>query len=720
MSTGTETPKLPDEEQTPPSSQSDSGRTSLDSFDALLAITPTVDGAGGIVLESDTGTHRDATASGYDGPVISNAGRYTWVLAWQRWQRMEDSSIPVDDTEPAQCLNSDQDGGDGNRASQITIRDLDQVVWVTEDQVLFPRLRLDRSGAAPINTLGASVGGFEFFELETSGTTTRFYWINLDTSEIETATALPATMTNLMLIGSSRAGIYTDCVGLPIVRRSEALHQNNIVPEGISRLLNGVIPNSSENASATQTISSTKWTEYSPRASGGILRSTTAGAKIALSHLPLNYRVLVQDLVNSADEKDRVSVFVGHGRKNFAGGGGGLLKIGARYGAVEIVNIQGVLYASPVGQFGYSQRNMTSFVAEKSILLAGQSFLVRFAIDGGVGGFTSGLQSEDGWLDAPIDQSLRFIEGATGGSTLFRSEANGGQPYWIDDSGGDDPMVWVDGIAMTTLRNALEVTVNGEGQPAPETCFFQLGTSSMAAVQNGQTLVGKAQQAYRWIWDAIRADPRTGENVQIIASVPGAILNDLTKGATGIREAVLEEIAANTWSHQGPESYDLFREIDQGEIHLTRDAFFEWGRRWSRHYANVMVGQVNNLGPVASVGLSADATRAAVKVVTTDGKREIAAKGNHNPNVMVADYPYGFGFLPTGMSSGAASPTTAVFAARNAASGTYELQTTTALAGSRIIYPVGRIECTETGNFIHDSDGLPLCSFISAELQQEG
>lgn len=714
MSTGTE-PSF--EELTSSSSQSSSGRISQDSFNSLLAITPTIDGVGGEVLETDTGKHNDATATGYDGPEVDNAGLYTWVLAWQRWQRMEEAVGPIDQPQTTESNCGEQDSICGHSTAQITMRDLHQAVWVTEDKVLFPRLRVDLSGTAPINTTGATVGGFELFDLETTGAATRFYWIDTATNAIESDTVLPDLAAGVVLLGSSRACTYTDCAGLPVVRRSEAIHQNNVVPKGVSRLLNGVISNASENETATQQITSTKWTEYSPRASGGVLRSTTPGAKIALTHLPMGYKVIVQDTVPSDDDADRVSVFVGHGRNNFAGGGGGLIKIDARYGAVEIVNVQEILYASPIGQFGCSQSPMLSFEAEQSILLAGQSFMVRFAVDGGVGGFTAGLRSEDGWLSAPIDESLRFIEGATGGSTVFKSEANGAQPFWVDDTSGDDPAGWVDGVAMTALRDALEAAVTVDGQPKPDTCFFELGASSMAAVQNGHTTVAKARDGYRWIWDAIRTDARTGADVQIIAAASGAILAKFDKGATGIRQAVLEEIAANTWAHQGPESYDLFRELDKNEVHLTKDAFWEWGRRWSRHYANVVHGQANNLGPNAAVALLADTTRAAVNVVPTGDALEIAARGNYRPDIMVADYPHGLGLLPAGSDAGEATPIAAIFAIRSATTASYDLQTTSDLTGARVIYPVGRVECAETGNFIHDSDGLPLRSFVSVGLQ---
>lgn len=59
----------------------------------LVAYTPTVNGAGGEVLDTNSGTHAAATATGYDGATINNAGRYVWNLAWGRWVRTGDTGL---------------------------------------------------------------------------------------------------------------------------------------------------------------------------------------------------------------------------------------------------------------------------------------------------------------------------------------------------------------------------------------------------------------------------------------------------------------------------------------------------------------------------------------------------------------------------------------------------------------------------------------------------
>ncbi|MEP3033515.1 MAG: hypothetical protein ABJO67_04125, partial [Pseudoruegeria sp.] len=599
--------------------------------------------------------------------------------------------------------------------TQHQSRDAGQAIWVTSDAVLYPRMRIERDGAAAVNTSGAPAGGFVSVALETAGTATRFYWVDLSTGDIETAETMPTLSTSIVILGSSRAGSYCDKTGLPVIIRDDAAQRNNIIPIGVSGLIGGAMPNAEKNSPDIQNVSSTKWTEYSPHGTGGLLRSTTAGAKISLTHLPIGHEVLIQDAVNSADAADRVEIFVGHDRNNFNGGGGGSIKVDSRFGVVSIRNNQGVLSATAEGSIDYTQSAMTTFVAETSILLAGQSFMSRFAADGGVGGFTAGLRSEDDWLESPVDESIRFIQGATGGSTIFKSEAADGQEYWIDDDTSDDPLDWIDGSCMDTLRAALDEAVTTDGQPKPNICFFQLGTSSMAAVDNGDTDLAKTRAGYKWIWSEIRDETRTGDNVRIIASVPGGVVADTPRGASGIRQALLDEIEDNTWAYQGPETYDLFRETAESEVHLTKSSFWAWGRRWSRHYANRDHAQTNNLGPTANVVLHSDTTRAVVNVVSADGLDIDAALGNHNAKTMVADYPHSVGFIAAGTDAADTLVGYSVFC-QKADEAEYTFQTGGDLTGAKVIFPAGLVADVATGNFIRDSDGLPLRSFVSGAI----
>lgn len=59
----------------------------------LSAIAPTEDGAGGLVLDTDTGSHLAASGSGYNGTSVGNAGFYSWNAQWSRWVRIGDTGL---------------------------------------------------------------------------------------------------------------------------------------------------------------------------------------------------------------------------------------------------------------------------------------------------------------------------------------------------------------------------------------------------------------------------------------------------------------------------------------------------------------------------------------------------------------------------------------------------------------------------------------------------
>lgn len=62
-----------------------SARTFATWTGGLATATSTIDGQGAEVIDSDAGTHLQATATGYDGASVPNAGRYSYNLAWGRW-----------------------------------------------------------------------------------------------------------------------------------------------------------------------------------------------------------------------------------------------------------------------------------------------------------------------------------------------------------------------------------------------------------------------------------------------------------------------------------------------------------------------------------------------------------------------------------------------------------------------------------------------------------
>ena len=596
--------------------------------------------------------------------------------------------------------------------SRVLLRDAGTQVWVTVNKVMFPRLRLERDGETDDVTASPLAGGFQVADLSTSSTDPIYYWFDAVANAVTSGAALPVLTPDIVLLGASLAGEFRDRTGLPVIRREYV--SRSIGADGLAYLLAGVLPDGTDNAGDVYKVTSTDWMEYTPRGRvGGMAYTVIDNAKLAISHLPIGSEVTIMDRADTG----RMQVFAGHG-KAFNGGTNNLLTFDVK-GAVTIKNVQGIYYVTGQGSSTFTLSTMAAPVAQKATVLLGQSFMVRFEASGGVGGFTTAMR-DDTWMEAVVAETYRFIQGATGGSTIFKSEASAAQiaadQFWIDDMPGgvesDTVLDWADGAAMITARAAL-AAAQAEGQPLPDVVFFQLGTSSMSAVESGATSVAKAQAGYQWIWDQIRTSGDTGANVKVIASVPGASVANLPKGASGIRQAVLQAIDANTWAYQGPETYDLFREDSESAVHLTADGWRQWGRRWARHYANVVHGQANNLGPKANVVLNADPMRITVNV-TAASAAAIEHPDLNTGAFCVDDYPFGLGFVASGTDAGTALPEVFTFAEREA-SNNYTLQATASRAGGQLLHPCGLVE-TGTARFIRDIDGLPLRSFITVAL----
>ena len=66
---------------------------SVATWAVLETLTGAVEGEGAEVLDSDTGTHLAATATGYDGSSVNNAGRYSWNATWERWVRIGNTGL---------------------------------------------------------------------------------------------------------------------------------------------------------------------------------------------------------------------------------------------------------------------------------------------------------------------------------------------------------------------------------------------------------------------------------------------------------------------------------------------------------------------------------------------------------------------------------------------------------------------------------------------------
>lgn len=78
----------------PPDNSASAGLIYELTWTDLVGRTANQDGAAAEVT-NDSGTHQDATATGYDGGEVDNLGRYRWNEGWQRWVRVADQIAPV-------------------------------------------------------------------------------------------------------------------------------------------------------------------------------------------------------------------------------------------------------------------------------------------------------------------------------------------------------------------------------------------------------------------------------------------------------------------------------------------------------------------------------------------------------------------------------------------------------------------------------------------------
>ncbi|WP_425072596.1 hypothetical protein [Sagittula sp. S175] len=67
------------------------------SWGDLAARTTSADGTAADVPLSDEGFHQQATATGYDGALVPNAGRYSYRAAWGRWLRVGEYGAAASD-----------------------------------------------------------------------------------------------------------------------------------------------------------------------------------------------------------------------------------------------------------------------------------------------------------------------------------------------------------------------------------------------------------------------------------------------------------------------------------------------------------------------------------------------------------------------------------------------------------------------------------------------
>ncbi|MBU2960483.1 hypothetical protein KO516_06575 [Citreicella sp. C3M06] len=98
--------------------QVSSGELGFSTWSGLKSFAGTYNRQTASVDSGDAGTHYEASETGYDGATVNNAGRYAWVEAWGRWDRIGDSSAGIVASDLANHI-SDGDNPHGVTAEQL-------------------------------------------------------------------------------------------------------------------------------------------------------------------------------------------------------------------------------------------------------------------------------------------------------------------------------------------------------------------------------------------------------------------------------------------------------------------------------------------------------------------------------------------------------------------------------------------------------------------------
>ena len=171
---------------------------------ALLTLSGSRNGQGAEVMESDAGTHGAATASGYDGVAVANAGRYAWNSTWSRWVRIGSSGL-------ASVI-----AALATKLSTGSYETTDDVSWMFTDEVgrvLFTSADIDKPGViAEIYETTDSEDGTYF--VDATGRVLSFV-SGGGTADTGPPKELVSARGNLPTL-SDRLGVSTDLDGYPL------------------------------------------------------------------------------------------------------------------------------------------------------------------------------------------------------------------------------------------------------------------------------------------------------------------------------------------------------------------------------------------------------------------------------------------------------------------------------------------------------------------------
>ena len=393
-------------------------------------------------------------------------------------------------------------------------------------------------------------------------------------------------------------------------------------------------------------------------------------------------------------------VIAGNGR-TFIGRAGGMATASAASVvrviviSVNLIAIEEISGTAPT----YAASDAISYA--HSIARGGQSNALRAHSFGGIGGFTRGARAS-GWLDTAVTASIKWIDGATGGTAIDkRSVADGATNYWWDAVLGET------GPALDTFMSEVADAVSA-GAPIPAVTLWTQGESDASALISGALTVAQMTETIRDVWLYIRA---TYPSMKFIVNMIGSHDNRaLDRGANAARVAYLDAIDAEVFATQGVELYDLPR--SEGEIHYLEMGYAILGAREARAWSNVVLAQDNTLGPQVTSALLSDGGNTVTLTVDWGGPAYV-----QEPLEIFADQPFGIYALAAGDD---ASEAPVPFTSGRISGSTIVLTSEVDLTGGRVGGPWGYAANVRFGRTIrdyqydsvHDWPGQPLRSFI--------
>lgn len=323
----------------------------------------------------------------------------------------------------------------------------------------------------------------------------------------------------------------------------------------------------------TFTVSSAQWFIAQPFQPVSTMRASLNSPRIDLSKMIDG--TVIHILSTSAQTWKLYS-----GSSSFAGRSGNEATISGG-GYVTITMVNGTVCLS-VGAGTVTFATISAPVASISIVHTGQSNEKNQHAHGGIGGFAHGCLDDIWMTKGTLDPSLRWIDGATGGTALMQQAVGVGETnYWLATDGTTN------GPALTTCLTKITDAVDA-GQPAPEIAFYTLGESDSPALDDGTITVAAYVAALKTVWGKIRQhciDEGASDPILLVNEI-GAFdsIGIRRVGISRIRQATAQAISETSYAYFAASNVDVPRVW--GDIHYTSRAYYTLGRRRARAFYN--------------------------------------------------------------------------------------------------------------------------------------